>query len=333
MSSSLQDDASFEATFKGFLRRQRVPPSPLPAGLRLNGQSAIVTGSNVGIGLAASRQLLELGLSHLIMGVRSQAKGDAAASQLRMDFPDSQVSVWILDMESYDSIRKFAEQCASLPRIDVVILNAGLMAFSYKTAAETGHEITMQVNYLSTVYLSLLLVPVLKSKKAASVPRQPVLSIVGSDMAYTASLKSKNPILPQFDDPKSFGQIPAYANSKLLLMFFIARLAELVDPNEVLINLSNPGMTKGTALGHDGPAIARKIFGVAQYFLARTAEVGASVYLDAALTRGAESHGSFVSDWFPPIWYTEEGKALAARLLDETMKELKPAGASLPLKA
>ncbi|KZL82510.1 retinol dehydrogenase 12 [Colletotrichum incanum] len=337
MSSSLQADAAFEATFRGFLCRQRTPPLSLPADLRLTGQTAIVTGSNVGIGLAASRQLLELGLSHLIMGVRSQAKGDAAASSLRTDFPDSQISVWILDMESYESIRKFTEQCESLPRLDVVILNAGLMASSYTTAAGTGHEITMQVDYLSTVYLSLLLIPILKSKKVAGASRPPVLSIVGSDMAYTASLKTTNPVLPQFDDPKTFGQIPAYCNSKLLLIFFIAKLSELVNPSDVLINLSNPGMTKGTALGHDSPAIIQKIFGVAQYFLARSVEVGASVYLNAALTKGAESHGSFISDWaikpFPPIWYTEEGRELGERLVDETMKELKPAGASLPQAA
>ncbi|KAK6218922.1 retinol dehydrogenase 12 [Colletotrichum tabaci] len=340
MSSGLQAGASSEATFKGFLSRQRTAPKPLPAGLRLTGQTAVVTGSNVGIGLAASRQLLDLGLSHLVMGVRSQAKGDAAAAQLRKDFPGAQVSVWILDMESYDSIRAFVERCASsLPRLDITILNAGLMAATYGVAKGTGHELTMQVDYLSTVYLTLLLIPVLKSKKVAggSSARPPVLSIVGSDMAYTASLKTTDPVLPQFDDAKAYGQIPSYSNAKLLLMFFVAKLAELVDPSDVLINLSNPGMTKGTALGHDSPALVRKIFGVAQYFLARPAEVGASVYLDAALAKGAESHGSFVSDWqikpFPPIWYTEEGRKIEARLMDETMKELNPVGASLPQKA
>lgn len=297
MSSSLQANASFEASIKGFLKRQRTTRKPLPADLRVTGQSAIVTGSNVGLGLAASRQLLQLGLSHLIMGVRSQAKGDTAAQQLRQDFPKSQISVWILDMESYDSIRKFVAQCESLPRIDIAILNAGLMASSYTTTPSTGHEVTMQVNYLSTMFLTLLLLPVLKAKGAADATRPPVLSIVGSDLAYSHSLKTKGPILAQFDNAKTFGQVPSYSNSKLILMFFIAKLAELVKPNEVLINMSNPGMTKGTSLGHDANAIVKKIFGVAQYFLARTPEVGASVYLDAALAYGVESHGSFISDW------------------------------------
>ncbi|KAK1574723.1 retinol dehydrogenase 12 [Colletotrichum navitas] len=334
MSAKLQADAAFEATVRGFLRRQRVAPTPLPTDLRLTDQTAIVTGSNVGLGLSASRQLLEIGLSHLIMGVRSQAKGDAAASQLRKDFPDSRVSVWILDMESYESIRQFADQCASLPRLDIVILNAGLMMTSYTPAAATGHEITMQVNYLSTVYLSLLLVPILKSKKIPGASRPPVLSVVGSDSAYIASLKTTNPVLPQCDDPKEYWVETAYMRSKLLLVFFVAKLAELVNPNDVLINVSNPGLTGGTALGDKQPYIVQKIFGVIHYFLARPLDVGASVYLNAALVQGVESHGSFISEWtikpFPPILYTEEGREIGERLVEETMKELKPAGASLP---
>lgn len=303
MSSDPQAEATFEGTFAGLIKRQRTTPTPLPSDLRITGQTAIVTGSNVGLGLAASRQLLGLGLSHLIMGVRSQAKGDAAAAQLREEFPDSQVSVWILDMESYDSIRAFAERCASLPRIDIVILNAGLTAASYTAVPGTGHELTMQVNYLSTALLALLLVPVLKSKKAPGATKPPVLSIVGSDSAYSAPLKTtEGPLLAQFDDPKGYAQFSAYTSSKLLLTLFVGRLAELVDLGDVLINVSNPGMTKGTAFGHDSSVILRMLFGVIQYFLARSVEVGASVYLDAALTRGAESHGKFISDWAIKPW-------------------------------
>ncbi|KAF7539918.1 hypothetical protein G7054_g1798 [Neopestalotiopsis clavispora] len=337
MVSTLEQEAAFEGTFKGFLKRQKTAQKPLPA-LSLTGQTAIVTGSNVGLGLSACQQMLKLGLSHLIMAVRTQAKGDAAASELRKAHPDADISVWILDMESYDSIRSFAEKCnSSLSRIDIAILNAGLMTSSFATNKQTGHENTLQVNYLSTALLTLLLVPVLQAKKASS-PKPPVLTIVGSDLAYNGSnLKPTGPILSQFDDPKTFSSMATYASSKLLLMILVAKLSELVDPADVLVNLANPGMTKGTSLGHDGPLIARKIFGVAQHFLARTPEVGASVYLDAALTRGAESHGAFVSDWaikpFPLLWYKEEGKSLGTRLVDETMKDLGPAGAVWPVKA
>lgn len=302
MASDPQAEAKFEASFSGFLRRQRTEPKPLPSDLSLAGQTAIVTGSNVGLGLAASRQLLGLGLSHLVMGVRTQAKGDAAAAQLRDECPTCEVSVWPLDMESYDSIRSFAERCASLPRIDVAILNAGIVTGFFRTLPATGHELTMQVDYLSTALLALLLVPVLRSKRAPGVAKPPVLTLVGSDAGYGAPLKTEGPVLAQFDDPKNYGRLTTYGSAKLLLTLFVGRLAELVDPGEVLINLGNPGMTKGTSIGHENSMILNVMFSIMQYFWARTVEVGASVYLDAALTRGDESHGKFISDWTIKPW-------------------------------
>jgi FlaA1/EpsC-like NDP-sugar epimerase len=110
MSSKLENKASFEATLSAFVRRQFVRPKPLPAGIKLTDQVAIVTGSNVGLGLEASRQLLQLELRHLVMGVRSQTKGDAAAAELRTTFPSATISVWLLDLESYDSVRAFADK-------------------------------------------------------------------------------------------------------------------------------------------------------------------------------------------------------------------------------
>lgn len=299
-SSTLAAQAAAEGTLAGFVQRQRTIPTPLPADVRVTGQTAVVTGSNVGLGLEASRQLLQRGLAHLVMAVRSQAKGASAAESLQRAFPDAKVSVWLLDMTSYDSIRSFVDQCASLPRIDIAILNAGVMAPSYATAA-TGHECTMQVNYLSTVFLAMKLIPLLLSKRCTTASRPPSLTIVGSDIAYTPSLTApllaKGPILSKLDSPEVFDTTSNYAMTKFLLVFFIAKLAEFVDPRELLLTVSNPGLTAGTALDSEWPMFGRLYFGTVKYFLARTLEDGASIYLDAALFRGAEAHGSFISDW------------------------------------
>ncbi len=93
----------------------------------VKGQCAIISGSNTGLGFEAAHQLLTLGLSHLIMAVRSTTRGEAAANKLRAASPSAKIDVWHLDMESYDSIQTFARKCADLPtRIDMVILNAGV---------------------------------------------------------------------------------------------------------------------------------------------------------------------------------------------------------------
>lgn len=302
MSAALEADADYEATLFGALHRQFTTPKPLPAGIKLNGQTAIVTGSNGGLGLEACRQLLSLHLSHLILGVRSQTRGEAAAKQLRERFsdPDITISVWIVDMESYDSIQQFAARCATLPRIDIVVLNAAAVSTVFKPNATTGHESTMQVNYLSTFLLGILLLPVLRaSGQKNKSTRPPVLSFVGSDLAYGPQYvpKIKDPVLPQYDNKDIFDFFSSYATSKLFLLLSVSRLSELIDPAEVLLNLSNPGFTRHSDLDRNATGIVRLGMRISRFILGRSLEAGASVYLDATLARGPESHGSFISDW------------------------------------
>ncbi|KAI1316198.1 hypothetical protein F5Y16DRAFT_187079 [Xylariaceae sp. FL0255] len=332
MSANLQKDAASEAGVLGLFRRGRVAPKPLPADIRLTGRTAIVTGSNVGLGLEACRQLLSRGLSRLIMGVRSQAKGDAAADKIRQDFPDATVSVWIVDMESYSSIQKFSKKCEALEGIDVVILNAGLVKMAYETVEATGHEVSSQVNYLSTALLTILPLPILKARKAKDSNRPPVLNIVGSDIIYSAKWEKTDQVLKALDKSDKYSGLDWYGKAKLLLTFFTTQLAERISPSDVLINMSNPGATRGTSFGREAPFIVTKLFNVYQRAIgSKTPEQGASVYLDAALTRGAESRGSFISEWairpYPEIWYTEEGRELASKLWEETLTELDFAGA------
>ncbi|KAH8203058.1 hypothetical protein TruAng_002786 [Truncatella angustata] len=330
MSSALESQAGFEATFLGFLYRQTTKPKRLPADTDLTGQVAIVTGSNTGLGFEACRQLLGFRLSHLIMGVRSQANGDEAAGRLSKEFPGTKISVWIVDMQSYDSVRAFADRCAALPRIDLAILNAALIKMSYTPVPSTGHELSMQVNYLSTALLAILLLPILRSKKVAT-SKPPVLSIVGSDMAYLAKMRTKGPILEQLDTPDGYAQLDWYGRAKMLLVFFVAKLADTVD-SDVVINMPNPGTCGGTSFFREWSTLSGVMVAVLQFVFARSAEVGASTYLDATIARGPESHGCFLSDWaikpYPSLWYTVEGAEFSERLWEETLEELNFAGAS-----
>ncbi|RCI12733.1 hypothetical protein L249_1062 [Ophiocordyceps polyrhachis-furcata BCC 54312] len=332
MSAQLQKQAAFEASTLGFLYRQFTRQKPLPADTDLADNVAVVTGSNVGLGLEAARQLLDLGLSHLILAVRSKAKGDAAALDLRRDFPTSIVTVWTVDLESYDSICAFVNLCATLPRLDIAILNAGLMKSSFSTLPDTEHEVTLQVNYLSTALLAILLLPVLQSNRVEGSQRPPVLSIVSSDLAYRAEIETQGPVLPQLDRPERYDRFRWYSASKLLLTLFVAKLADYVDPDCVLVNMVNPGMTSGTDFFREFPFVLMKLMAFVQWLLARPVRVASSTYVDAVVARGKETHGSFISDWavkpYPAVFYTSEGKQLQDRLWEETMEELNFASAA-----
>ncbi|KAI0968103.1 retinol dehydrogenase 12 [Xylaria arbuscula] len=335
MSSQLASEASFEASIPAFFYRQwMLHRKPVPAGTDLSSQVAIITGSNSGLGLEAGHQLLELGLSHLILAVRSQSRGDKAADGLRKEFPGAKVSVWLLDMSSYDSIAAFVEKCKSLPKINMVILNAGLKGGeSFTTTKGTGHEYSFQVNYISTALLTILLLPVLKSKRTAG-SKPPVLSIITSDSAFWASVETQGPILSQLDKAENYSAMPWYQKSKLLQYFFVSKLAEEIDSGDVIVNMANPGLCNGTEFQKpdDFSAIITLFFNVFKWINGRTVAAGASTYVDAVLVKGEESHGSYVSDWairpYPPILYTQVGAQLRERLWEETMEELNFAGAS-----
>ncbi|KAF4501460.1 short-chain dehydrogenase reductase family [Fusarium agapanthi] len=150
---------------------------------QVKGSTAINTGSNTGLGFEASKQLLSLGLSHLVMGVRSLEKGKVAAGKLRTIAPSARIDVWQLDMQSYDSIQAFAKKCdTELSRIDFVILNAGLSPNNYEFVPATGHEVGIQVNHLSTALLTILLISILKTKTSGRGP--PRLTTVNSLTAH-----------------------------------------------------------------------------------------------------------------------------------------------------
>ncbi|KAI1357452.1 hypothetical protein F5Y08DRAFT_163221 [Xylaria arbuscula] len=332
MSSKLESQASFEATLFGFLRRQFTRPKPL-ANTKLTNQVAIVTGSNVGLGFEACRHLLKLGVSRLIMAVRSQERGNRAAQDLRKEYPSATISVWIVDFESYQSVCAFADRCKTLPSLDMAILNAGIMKSPFTVVPSTKHETMLQVNYLSTVLLGLLLLPILKEKgKVGRTARQPALSFVSSDRAYEVGVETDGPVLQQLDTPEHFTQFEWYGKTKLLLTLFVSKLAEHVNPDNVLVNMANPGMTKGTDFFRGVPSLLLPIIRFGQFILARSPEVAATIYVDAVSTRGKESHGSFLSDWvikpYPALHYTSEGYQIRDRLWQETMAELNFAGAS-----
>jgi len=261
------------------------------------GKCAIVTGSNTGLGFESARQLLSLGLSHLVMGARSLERGNAAAPKLGAANSSAKIEVWQLDMESYDSIQAFVRKCRdNLSRIDIVILNAGLSPLKFETIPATGHEKAIQVNHIGTVLLTVLLLPVLKSKSEGQNP--PRLTLVNSITSHLCKFpsKSKRPILPSFDDTAvtPWNAEERYGVSKLLCQLFVVKLAEKVNPEDVIINMVDPGLTKGTGLARDAKgvtAVAAKIF----FSIAgRPVDRGAATYVDAVLGHGKESHGCFL---------------------------------------
>ncbi|KAL9132869.1 MAG: hypothetical protein Q9175_005951 [Cornicularia normoerica] len=117
----------------------------------------------------------------------------------------------------YESVTQFTQKCATLPRLDCAVLNAGVFKSELDINKVTGHEEVLQVNYLSFALLAIQLLPIM-DKINSFRSRPGTITIVGSRPAEWAILEEQeqNPIFPAFNNPKYFQMSVRYYTSKLL---------------------------------------------------------------------------------------------------------------------
>src|SRR5665213_4538086 len=99
------------------------------------GKTALITGANSGIGFQAAVELARHG-AHVLLGVRSRAKGDAALARLLQASPGASAEVVDLDMASLASIRRFAQNFTR--PLALLINNAGVMALPRRQLTKDG---------------------------------------------------------------------------------------------------------------------------------------------------------------------------------------------------
>lgn len=158
------------------------PPVPTTS---FSGKTIIVTGANTGLGKEAAKHLVRLGAEKVTCTVRSLDKGEAAKAEIEAETKCTGIiDIWMLDYGDYASVKSFAAKAATLARLDIVILNAGVATGQWEVFED--NESTITVNVVSTTLLTLLLLPILRSS-AVKHGIEPVITVVGSGVhAYTA---------------------------------------------------------------------------------------------------------------------------------------------------
>lgn len=254
---------------------------------RLQGKTAIVTGSNTGVGYQTARQLLHLGLNKLILAVRNEEKGKAAAAKLAAAAAGATIEVWLLDHSSYDSILAFAERAKGLDRLDIVNLNAAVTFMTQVFNPTTGHDEAIQVNYLSTALLAILLLPIVKEKgQHQGTPGR--ITFTSSEASAWTKFTEKStdgPLLAAFDKPNpKLDATDRQWVSKLLGQFLIAKLATEVPSSAVIINGASPGTIYDSEFMREIAQSSPGVFSVAKFilkFVVNSSAVGARMITDA----------------------------------------------------
>ncbi|KAK9491504.1 hypothetical protein V1508DRAFT_357824 [Lipomyces doorenjongii] len=316
--------------------RFRQPSVPFtPPETNLKGKTVIVTGANTGLGFEASRQFLICGARRVILAVRNTSKGEAARKLLLSEVTvkennlDAEVKVMQLDLSDYKSVVKFATDVKKeLDALHILLLNGGLNLMNWEETVD-GHEMTLQVNYLSNALLVLELLPLLE-QTAMDVKAPTRISWVGSQAQAFNSFSNKplpsdESVLHRFDDKMQFSSFFRYSDSKLLVSMFVQELAKHIPQDKVVINHMCPGMVS-TGIDANLPVYLRPIVRVVKWFLARTPEEGARILIYAAAVAGPDTHGAFIVDNkivpIAPVTQTDNGKEMQKKLLDETLVEL-----------
>jgi NAD(P)-dependent dehydrogenase (short-subunit alcohol dehydrogenase family) len=311
-------------SFLNFVYKQW-SPLPYPT-TSFEGQTIIVTGSNVGLGLEAARHVARRGASKVILAVRSIAKGEEAARSVHQSIGRQGVcEVWQVDMGNFDSIKEFVKRVEGLERLDVVIENAGIAKLVYEWNEVEKLESTIAVNVVGTFLMALELLPILrrKGKEHNVTPR---LVVTTSEVHSRSKMaeRHEDSIFEALKENNPIYMANRYATSKLLEVFMVRSLAEHMKlgshaDEPIILNCVNPGLCH-SSLTREATGFRGLMFGIMKLVLARSTEVGSRT-LVASAAAGPESTGQYMSECVvkPPSEFvrSEEGSKTQERVFKE----------------
>jgi NAD(P)-dependent dehydrogenase (short-subunit alcohol dehydrogenase family) len=226
------------------------------------GRTAIVTGSNSGIGRAAAAALAAAG-ANVVLAVRATDKGEQAAATM-----SGRTEVRRLDLASLESVREFAAGWDG-GEIDLLINNAGVMVPPLSRTAE-GFELQFGTNHLGHFALTNLLLE----------------QVSGRVVTVSSTAHRMGRI--DFDDlnweRRSYRAWQAYGQSKLANMLFTAELQRrLTDAGStVLAMAAHPGYAATNLQFHSGKKLQDWVSQVGNAVLGQSEEGGALPTLYAA---------------------------------------------------
>ncbi|KAH7130558.1 NAD(P)-binding protein [Dendryphion nanum] len=315
-----------------FIYHQLLTTPPLPKS-SFAGETIILTGGNRGLGFEAAKHIIRLGVSKLIIAVRSVTAGEEARTKLLKDNANAHIEIWELDLGKYESVKAFAQRAQTLSRLDAVLNNAAIAKYNAFEITE-DNETNVTINFVSTFLLIVLLLPKLR-ESAEKFNINPRVSIVGSEgmnwVAFTERKSKDGEIFKSLNtNSKTTNMQDRYFLTKLLVMLCVRELVTRMENSRnngstvqrIIINVPAPGYC-ATDLAHElKGSVAVRIF---EKVMARAPEPGSRCLVDG-IGRGKESHGQYLSESkIKPTGKfirSEEGKEVGGRLWDELVVKL-----------
>lgn len=208
------------------------------------GRIFLVTGGTSGIGYESAKALAAAG-AEVVIAARNPERGQEAITSIRQETPQAHVSFEVLDLADLASVRALSERLdATLPRLDGLINNAGIMEPPERGTSADGFEMQFAVNYLGHFALTAELLPLLQK---ADAPRVVTLSSIAADRGGAIHFSDL-----QFE--QAYDPAAAYSQSKLACLMFALELQRRSDAAGWSLQsiASHPGVSRTDLLVHHG---------------------------------------------------------------------------------
>ena len=190
--------------------------------------TALITGSNKGLGHETARRLGELGLTVLV-GARDANRGEAAVARLRERGADAHLVA--LDLTDAAGIAAAARAVTErFGRLDVLVNNAGVGGGQSPSRQDLGAmRALFETNVYGTLAVTQAFLPLLERSPAARV------------VNVSTSLASMSLAADPAHRIAQWNELFGYTASKAVINAFTVRLAHELRPKGIKVNAACPG--------------------------------------------------------------------------------------------
>ena len=268
---------------------QRETIGPVPESVRIDGKVCLVTGSNSGLGKAVAIDLAKRG-GRVLMACRSGHP--EAGEEVRRVSGSDRVDMLEVDLADLDSVHRLCDLLQRRgQRLDIVVLNAGLMPRSARRSPQ-GYELMFAVHFLANRALIDRLLDDGLIRPSTRPEDRPRVVCVASE-----AHRSADPIdferFGAFTDYGLKDGLKYYSASKLRLCTYAHELSRRLNPDgeiRVAINSLCPGLVNSN-IAREAPALLKPLLVAVMKLLFASPEKAAQpvIYLCCAEEMGRRS--------------------------------------------
>ncbi len=197
----------------------------------------VLTGATGAMGKVIAKNLAIKG-KPLVIASRNIEAAQLLAGELITTTRNNDITCLKLDLSTFADVKAFVAQLKELNRPVAALINNAAILLRRRQLGPDGYERTIQVNFLSTVLLSQLIVPLMGES--------------GKIVMTTSMMRNFTSLPYEFPAVNNFVPLTTFAQSKLALTLFSIYLSTTLRTRRVSVNCADPGLINSgmLALSH-----------------------------------------------------------------------------------